>query len=496
MKQALRSHYDAIVIGSGAGGSAATLRLAQAGKKVLLLERGTQLNPDSHIDPKRVGRYLYDVIGMEDSAAQFLGGQTKFYGAALYRMRESDFVATQHETGISPAWPFSYAEFEPYYTEAEALYKVHGDADSDPTEPPRSAPIPYPPLPHSPTVSKVVERLKNSGTVVSAIPRGLDYGEGGKCVLCSTCDGYYCQYEAKMDADTATIRPAMATGNVDLALGVNCLKILTSEAGDRATGVLIQVDDVTQTIAGDHILVGAGIPGTMTLLYESRTPAHPAGLGNSTGNLGRHLGGHSVGMMFPIIGLGTVPDNHCKTFSINTYYNGAEDWQYPLGVIQSVGQMPYWRSASLKMKLPAWLISKSSLTFFFMTEAIPTWQSGYEVTSEGISSKVEPKTSSGSYAMLRKKAFGDFGKAGYKVVSRDREPRFWHETGTAVIGNDPTSSVCDANCELHDVKKLYVVDASALPTAGAVNTCLTIVALALRAADSILGKSTNYQQEQ
>ena len=490
MSRALQSHYDAIVIGSGAGGSAATYRLARAGKKVLLLERGTQLNPDSHIDPKHVGRYLYDVIGMGDSAAQFLGGQTKFYGAALYRMRESDFVATQHETGVSPAWPFSYAELEPYYAEAEALYKVHGDADSDPTEPSRSAPMPYPPLPHSPTVSKVVERLEKSGTIVSAIPRGLDYGEGGKCVLCSTCDGYYCQYEAKMDADTATIRPAMATGNVDLALGVNCLKILTSDAGDRVEGVLVEIDGAPRTITADHVLVGAGIPGTMNLLYESRTAQHPAGLGNSSGNLGRHLGGHSVGMMFPIIGPGTVPDNHCKTISINTYYDGADDWQYPLGVIQSVGQMPYWQDASWKMKVPAWLISKSSLTFFFMNEAIPSKDSGYEVTPNGIGPKVEPKTSAKSFAMLRKKAFRAFGDAGYKIVSREREPRFWHETGTAVIGTDPATSVCTPDCEVYGIRNLYVVDASALPSAGAVNTCLTIVALSLKAADAILKNHT------
>lgn len=490
MTLTLKAHYDAIIIGSGAGGSAVAYRLATAGKRVLMVERGKELKPQAPVDPQAIGHYLYDEVAQGESAAKFLGGQTKFYGAALYRMRESDFVATEHEMGTSPAWPFPYAALEPYYAEAEKLYKVHGDAGSDPTEPPRSAPLPHTALPHSPTVAPFIERLIQSGTVVSAIPRGIDYGDGGKCVLCPTCDAYYCQLDAKMDAENSTLRPAVRTGNVDVALGADCLKIVTSDDGTHATGVVLSIDGQDHSVSGDHIVVGAGIPGSMTLLWKSRTDKHPAGLGNNTGNLGKHLGGHSTGMVFPVISaqsLKPVPANHTKTFSINAFYDGAPDWKYPLGVIQAAGQMPYWRTASKVMKLPAWLVAQTSLTCFYMIEAVPSQDSGYAVMADGIGEKVEPPLAKQTFAKARSNAIALFKKAGYPAVAKGQS--FWHETGTVVIGNDPATSVCNADCEVHDVKNLYVVDASALPTAGAVNTCLTIVAVALKAADAILAKA-------
>ena len=484
----LKPNYDAIVIGSGAGGSAVTYRLALAGKKVLVIERGRELKPQEPVLPNKIGRYVYDEVNPGENAARFLGGQTKFYGAALYRMRESDFAATEHEQGMSPAWPFSYSALEPYYTEAEKLYKVHGDAASDPTEPPRSTPLSYPPLPHSEVVKPVVERLQASGTPVSYIPRGLDYGPDGKCVLCSTCDGYYCQLDAKMDAENSTLRPALRSGNVDVALGANCLRILTTEDGTRATGVVLSYQGAEHVISATHIVVAAGLPDSMTLLWQSRTPQHPAGLGNATGNLGKHLGGHSVGIVFPLISWRQIPANHTKSFSVSNYYDGSPNWKYPLGIVQVAGQMPYWRLSSKVMRLPAWLVAKRSLMCFFMIEAIPTQSSGFVVTAESISNKVEPPCSAQTFAAARQYAAGIFRKAGYSVIARDNPASLWHEVATARMGNDPATSVCNANCEVHDIQNLYVTDASVLPTAGAVNTCLTIVAVALKAGDAILGK--------
>ena len=486
---ALQSHYDAIVIGSGAGGSAVTYRLALAGKRVLVLERGREIKPDASVDVKHVGRYLNDEIAPGENAAQFLGGQTKFYGAALPRMRESDFVATNHESGVSPAWPFTYETLESYYSEAEVLYKVHGDAATDPTEPPRSTPFPHLPLPHSSVVAPVVARLKKSGTQVSSLPRALDYGPGGKCVLCPTCDAYYCQLDAKMDAENAALRPAVQTGNVDVALETECVRIVTTADGATVTGVVLRREGSESTVTAETVIVAAGIPGSMKLLWESRTPEHPAGLGNSSGNLGRHLGGHSTGMVFPILSLRTLPAHHSKTFAVTTFYDGAPDWHYPLGCIQVAGQMPYWRSTGGGMRVPAYLVAQRSLMVFYMIEAVPTRESGFVVTSDDISDKTEPAVSAKTFHHARKVATGAFRAAGYPVISRKLPPFLWHETGTAVMGDDPATSVCDANCQVHGIKNLYVVDASVLPTAGAVNTCLTIVAIALRAGDAILRAS-------
>ncbi|MFT3907591.1 MAG: GMC family oxidoreductase [Steroidobacteraceae bacterium] len=482
----LGPHYDAIVIGSGPGGSAVAHRLAHAGRKVLVVERGELFAPTTPAAPGVVGHYLYDLIAMGESPARFVGGQSKFFGAAMYRMRASDFLATQHEAGISPAWPFDYAALEPYYCAAERLYRVHGDPAGDPTEPPRSQPLPFGPLPHSAVVAPCVQRLQAAGHVVSAIPRGVDYGPQGRCTLCSTCDAYACSLDAKMDAESATLRPALLTGNVELALQSECLRIVTDASGSRAIGAMIRRHGTNQLIEAGRIVVAAGLPGSMQLLWQSRTARHPAGLGNAHGNLGRYLGGHWTGMIFPLLSWRAQPANHTKTFSINNHYDGMPDWPWPLGVIQVAGQMPYWRFSSRLMRLPARLLAQRSLLCFYMIEAVPGADSGHVVTAEGIAAKTEPRLSKRTFDSARQRAAATFRSAGYRVIARNNPPTLWHQVGTARMGEDPRTSVCNADCAVHDIPNLHVVDASVLPSAGAVNTCLTIVAVALKAADAML----------
>ena len=156
-------HYDVIIIGTGAGGGTLAYRLAPSGKRILLLERGGYVPREKqNWDSRAVeveNRYhikepWYDSDGEEFHAGThyFVGGNTKFYGAALIRMRKQDFGQVAHKGGVSPSWPISYDELEPYYTEAEHLYQVHGLRGSDPTEPPASAPYLHPPLSHEPRI--------------------------------------------------------------------------------------------------------------------------------------------------------------------------------------------------------------------------------------------------------------------------------------------------------------------------------------------------------
>src|SRR5262249_42163567 len=205
VKNSLRQRYDVIVIGSGAGGSTLAYRLSRFGHRILVVERGDFLRPRRLNTSDPIGKYLYH-IAKNLNDVLVVGGQTKFYGSALYRMREGDFRAVEHENGVSPAWPITYSDIEPYYEQAEALYRVHGSPDGDPSEPQRTRPYPYPPIEHALIVSELVGRIQQSGTRVSAIPLGLDYGPVGGCVLCSTCDGHYCQIDAKMDAEIAALR--------------------------------------------------------------------------------------------------------------------------------------------------------------------------------------------------------------------------------------------------------------------------------------------------
>lgn len=479
---AVRSTYDAIVIGSGAGGATLTWKLAKAGLKVLLVEAGGWHDLGSPAPGAPADRL--DAIGL-DGAISFVGGQTKFYGAALYRLRESDFQAVQHEAGVSPAWPISYDDLEPYYAEGEALYRVHGAAEGDPSEPPRSGPYPHPPLPHDPLVGRVIERLAATGTPVAAIPKGLDYGPGRPCTLCSNCDAFVCRVNAKMDAELAAVRPALATGNVDLLTHTNALKVETDASGKRATGIVLEQGGVEKRVSAPVVCVCAGLERTLLLLRRSRTDQHREGLGNHSGRLGRFVAGHTTRVCVPLVSFAPLGARHTKTFAINAFYEGDADWPYPMGVIQVAGQYPLGETGFFLKRAAVEFVAQRSLICFYMTEALPTAESGFVFEGDEIGAQIPPLHNWKTFARLRRLTSQVFGRAGYPVLHPKRDPLLWHPTGGAVMGDDPAHSVTDSNCQVHGVEGLYVVNASVLPSAGAVNTGLTIIALALRAGDAI-----------
>lgn len=483
-----RDHWDVVVIGSGAGGATIAHRLAEHGARVLVVESGDFLKPQPPLPGEPIGRFMYDVIGGPGGAMNFVGGKTKFYGGALYRMRVSDFAQTDPDG--SRAWPIGYDDLEPYYAQAESLYRVHGAPDGDPSEPPRGSPFPHPPLPHPPLVARMIDRLQRSGTSASAVPRGLDYGPDRPCVLCSTCDSYLCGLEAKMDAETAALRPALATGNVSLATNTECLRIETAPDGRTVQGVVLRDADGVRTVTADRVVAAAGILETAKLLRRSRTDLHPQGLGGNGGALGRYLGGHSVGYLFALLGLRPLPPMHSKTFAINAFHDGAPDWPERLGVIQSVGQIPFWETAAGPMKTVARIVGERAMTFFYSAEARQTRESGFIFEGDEVVERVEPTHDTRTFDELHRRSVQVFRRAGYQVLARRRQPYLWHETGTARMGADPATSVVDADCQAHGIQGLYVVDQSVMPTAGCVNTSLTVMALALRAGDHIAGRQS------
>ena len=176
-------HYDVIIIGTGAGGGTLAHRLAPSGKRVLLLERGGYLprEPENWDSGEVFGneRYVtderwYDKDGQpfRPHAQYYVGGNTKVYGAILFRLRERDFDRVQHYGGVSPEWPLSYADLEPYYTEAERLYLVHGERGEDPTEPPAPGPYPYPAVSHEPRIQQLHDDLVKAGHRPFHLPVG------------------------------------------------------------------------------------------------------------------------------------------------------------------------------------------------------------------------------------------------------------------------------------------------------------------------------------
>ncbi len=177
-------HYDLIVIGSGPGGASLAHRLAPTGKRILLIERGDYLpRSRANWDSKTVfvdGAYQTketwygrDGSTFHPGLHYYVGGNSKVYGAALFRMRERDFGEVVHKDGLSPAWPLPYAAFEPFYSEAERLFHVHGQRGEDPDEPPTNDPFPYPAVSHEPHVQSLSDRLTAQGLHPFHLPLGI-----------------------------------------------------------------------------------------------------------------------------------------------------------------------------------------------------------------------------------------------------------------------------------------------------------------------------------
>jgi choline dehydrogenase-like flavoprotein len=212
-------HYDVVIIGSGVGGGGVALSLADTGARILLLERGRRLPKEpQNTDAEAVfvqRRYRAkeqwtDGAGKAFIPGQFyqVGGHTKLYGTAMYRLRESDFQAVDHEDGVSPAWPVCYLDLEPFYAQAEQIFGVHGESGQDPIEPLRSSAFPYPPVPHEPLIAQLAEQLKQQGLRPFQMPSAIDLREGGRCIRCGTCDAFPCAQDAKGDAETRLPRAA------------------------------------------------------------------------------------------------------------------------------------------------------------------------------------------------------------------------------------------------------------------------------------------------
>jgi choline dehydrogenase-like flavoprotein len=288
-----------------------------------------------------------------------------------------------------------------------------------------------------------------------------------------------------MDAEVAAIRPALLTGRVDLVTGASCARLVLDKDQSRVTGCELHVGGEEINVSADVVVSACGIKGTTELFLRSRTSRHPDGLGNDAGQLGRNLGGHSTNMIFPWVSLGALAPVQTKSFAINAFYNGAPDWPYPLGVIQAAGRMPIWRDASRLTRPAVKFVADRTLTLFQMTEALPSFEAGFKFDGDAVVDTISPRHSLESISRLRTYILKLLNDAGYRAIARKRTPYLWHSIGTTRMGADPKTSVVDPFGRVHGLMGLYVADAGVLPSAGAVNTGLTIAALALRTGDHI-----------
>src|SRR5215813_12158584 len=348
----MSQHYDIIIIGSGAGGGTLARQLATTGKRILILERGDWLKREAlNWDPKAVfvdNRYIspdvwYDAEGraFQPQVHYFVGGATKMYGAALYRLRREDFGNLREYDGISPAWPISYDEMEPFYTKAEQMYQVHGLRGMDPTEPPASAPYPYPPVSNEPRIQQLFDDLNAAGLHPFPAPCGImldeQHMENSRCIRCQTCDGFPCLVHAKSDAEVIGVRPALQSPNVTLLRNSKAVKLVTDADGRSVKEVVVERDGETETLSGDIVVVSCGAANSAKLLLSSANDKHPNGLANGSDQVGRNYMFHNS-LAVLAISKEPNPTFFQKTIAINDFYFGMEGFDFPVGSIQMIGK--------------------------------------------------------------------------------------------------------------------------------------------------------------
>jgi len=512
-------HYDVIIVGSGAGGGTLAHTLAPSGKRILLLERGDFLPRETdNWDPKPVfveGKYIskdtwFDSDGkpFQPQVHYFVGGATKLYGAALYRLRPRDFTELKHVDGISPAWPLSYDDFEPWYTKAEQLYQVHGNAGEDPTEGPRSAPYPWPAVSHEPRIQHIYEDLAKGGYHPFHAPCGILLDEAQRsrstCIRCTWCDGYPCLVHAKSDAEVIAVRPLLDRENLTLLTGAEVTKLETDDSGRTVTGVVVSRDGNQEVYQADIVAVSAGAANSAKLLLNSATDTHPHGLANGSDQVGRNYMFHNCKA---VVALSKEKNDTVfqKTLGINDFYFGARDYEWPVGNIQMIGKSNAEAMRGEKPKAtmlaPEWSLSdvaKHAVDFWLTTEDVPTPENRVTTDGNGDIHLAYQMTNNAEadrlYAEL-KKILNHTGMAEHHVLRKN----FYmdmsipvagcaHQAGTCRFGPDPATSVLDVNCKAHELDNLYIVDTSFFPSIGAVNPALTAMANAIRVGEHLLGR--------
>lgn len=492
--------YDIIIIGSGAGGGTLAYALRNSGARILLIERGDFLpqEPENWDEVAVIGRRRYQADemwfdadtgrGFRPGVYYFVGGCTKMYGAAFPRFRREDFLALEHEEGVSPAWPITYEELEPYYAEAERIYLVHGRAGEDPTEPPRSSPYPFPALSHEPYMADLAGRLHSQGFHPFSLPIGVDWREGGRCIRCFTCDGFPCKLLAKGDADVCCVRPALASPGVHLMTRTLARRLLTDATGRRVTGVEVERDGACSVLRAGIYVVSCGAVNSAALLLRSANDAHPNGLANSSGQVGRNYMAHINSTLIAVDPTRENGDTFHKTLAVNDFYLPGAHSKYPMGNLQIMGKIQasgYIAAGRPHLSLDERRrMARHSSDWWIMSEDLPDPENCVTLGNDG-SIRVRRKfKNEAAHHRLVRAAKEMLRSIGYREFIHQLMPieTNSHQCGTLRFGNDPATSVLDPFCKAWDLDNLYVVDASFFPSSAAMNPCLTIAAQALRVA--------------
>jgi choline dehydrogenase-like flavoprotein len=513
--------FDVVIVGSGAGGGTLAYRLAPSGKRILVLERGDYLPREKDNWSSRAvnveGKYATKEVWKDRDGKDlhphtnyWVGGNTKFYGAALFRLRKEDFGEIRHHGGVSPAWPISYEDLEPYYTEAEWLYQVHGQHGEDPTDPPVSRAYPFPAVSHEPRLQQLSEDFARDGLTPFHTPLGILLDETkprvSRCIRCSTCDGFPCLVHAKSDTEVMALEPALRHNNVTLLTNAYVERLETSASGREVTNVVVKRNSAHEEYSGGIVVLSCGAINSAALLLRSANDRHPAGLANRSGVVGRHHMGH-VNSVLMAVSKCPNPTIFQKSLSVNDFYFGSDNFPYPMGHISFVGKLD---AGALSGGAPAItpgftldMMAKHSLDFWLTSEDLPDPQNRVSLDREGnivLTYKLNNEeghkrlTAKLKDLMNRQRKCSVHGHECHQgLFSRNLYvgqqiplAGVAHQNGTIRFGHDPKTSALDVNCKAHELDNLYVADGSFFCSSGAVNPALTIMANALRVGDRLL----------
>jgi choline dehydrogenase-like flavoprotein len=492
-------YYDIIIVGTGAGGGTLAYKLAPTGKKILILERGDFLPKKdenrSNVEVFKKERYRalekwYDNGGepFHPQINYSVGGNTKVYSGALLRMRERDFEEVKHQDGISTEWALKYRDFEPYYTEAEKLYKVHGKRGEDPTEPPRSEDYPYPAVGHEPQILSICDRISKQGLHPEHLPLGLH------------------EDRSKTDAEAVGIVPALNYPNITLKTSATVVCLHTNSSGVEIKAVEAEIDGQSYLFFGDIVVLACGAINSAALLLRSANDLHPKGLANSSDLVGRNFMKH---LMTVVVQLSSTPNSGLfqRTICVNDFYWGDGNFPYPMGHIQNTGgilqdvifaESPPILSDFTKLMPDFGLrqLASHSIGWWLQTEDLPDLKNRVRLQGSKLYLDYTHNNIEAHDRLIYR--WQDVLKTADKttestVFSRGIYPRgetpvqvVAHQCGTCRFGEDPTTSVLDLICRTHDVDNLYVVDGSFFPSISAVSPALTIIANALRVGEHLV----------
>ncbi len=521
-------HYDVIVIGSGPGGASLTQSIASTGKKILLIERGNYLpRTQKNWSAKEV--FVNKIYQTPDTwydkndksfhpgLHYYVGGNSKVYGAALFRLRERDFEEVQHAEGISPAWPVKYDVFEPYYEQAEKLFHVHGNRGEDPNEPWSKGGFPYPGVAHEGKVQELSDTLLHDGLHPFHLPLGilLDEKDGKPtptsiCIKCDAFDGFPCLLNGKADAQVMCVDPTLAAfPNVTLLTNAHVTKLGTDPSGKTITDVHVVIDGTEHRLSADIVVLACGALSSALLLLRSANEAHPNGLANGSDQVGRNYMRHNQAVLMAVL-KDPIDAVFQKTMGVSDYYFGDDEFQFPMGLIQSCAKVhgEQIRGESLAPwmsflpEMPFELMAYHAMDFWLMSEDLPHPDNRIMLGTDGHVRLDLIETNMEAMKQLRNRFERLLSRAGSHPLVIERSLYFdkniplagtAHQSGTCRFGTDPKTSVLDTNCRAHEVDNLYVTDASFFCSISAVNPTLTIIANALRVADHLKERLTGVQ---